>query len=113
MREAAIRNHYLTRLSELLRQIYIRRPSSNTKTSVVHERLSGFIEAALISRTVSNADIQAAVDQGHMKAYGHRSKNALRFSNRFLPLVKITTGHPLTNPRSVDVNPSVQFSGAN
>ena len=63
MREAAIRNHYLTRLSELLRQIYIRRPSSSTKTSDVHQRLSGFIEAALISRTVSNTDIQAAVDQ--------------------------------------------------
>ena len=70
MREAAIRNHYLTRLSELLRQIYIRRPSSSTTTHDVHERLSGFIEAALISRTVSNADIQAAVDQEHMKAYG-------------------------------------------
>ena len=63
MREAAIRNHYLTRLSELLRQIYIRRPSSSTKTSDVHQHLSGFIEAALISRTVSNTDIQAAVDQ--------------------------------------------------
>ena len=70
MREAAIRNHYLTRLSELLRQIYIRRPSSSTKTSNAHERLSGFIEAALISRTVSNTDIQAAVDQEHMEAYG-------------------------------------------
>ena len=70
MREAAIRNHYLTRLSELLRQIYVRRPSSSTPTHDVHERLSGFIEAALISRTVSNAGIQAAVDQEHMKAYG-------------------------------------------
>ncbi len=70
MREAAIRNHYLTRLSELLRQIYIRRPSSSTKTSDVHQHLSGFIEAALISRTVSNTDIQAAVDQEHMEAYG-------------------------------------------
>ena len=69
-REAAIRNHYLTRLSELLRQIYIRRPSSSTKTSDVHQHLSGFIEAALISRTVSNTDIQAAVDQEHMEAYG-------------------------------------------
>ena len=70
MREAAIRNHYLTRLSELLRQLYIRRPSSSTTTHDVHERLSGFIEAALISKTVSNADIQAVVDQEHMKAYG-------------------------------------------
>ena len=70
MREAAIRNHYLTRLSELLRQIYVQRPSSSTKTSDTHQRLSGFIEAALISRTVSNADIQAADDQEHMEAYG-------------------------------------------
>jgi hypothetical protein len=70
MREASIRNHYLTRLSELLRQLYIRRPSSSTPTHDVHQRLNGFIEAALISRTVSNVDIQAAVDQEHMKAYG-------------------------------------------
>ena len=70
MREAAIRNHYLTRLTELLQQIYIQRPSSTTRTNDVHQRLSGFIEAALISRTVSNADIQAVVDQAHMKAYG-------------------------------------------
>ena len=69
-REATIRNHYLTRLSELLQEIYSNRRSSNMKASNAHERLSGFIEAALISRVLSNRDIQEVVDQEHVGAYG-------------------------------------------
>ena len=69
-REAIVRNHYLTRLSELLQQIYRRRPSSSSKTSNAHERLSGFIEAALISRAVSSSDIETVVDREHVMAYG-------------------------------------------
>ena len=68
--QTAIKNHYLTRLSELLQEIYTDRSSPIGAPSEKHQRLAGFIEAALISRILTNADIQAVVDDEHERAYG-------------------------------------------
>ena len=98
MRETAIRNHYLTRLGELLQQIYIQRPSSNAKTNDVHNRLGGFIEAALISRTVSNADSHAAVDYAHMKAYDLSVEERGRIQQQMLAACEDHDWSPFEEP---------------
>ena len=97
-REATIRNHYLTRLSELLQQIYSSRPSSNTKTSNAHERLSGFIEAALISRVLSSQDIQAVVDQEHIGSYGLSVEERGRIQQQILAACEDHEWSPFEEP---------------
>ena len=97
-REATIRNHYLTRLSELLQEIYSNRRSSNTKASNAHERLSGFIEAALISRVLSNRDIQEVVDQEHVGAYGLSVQERGRIQQQILAACEDHDWSPFEEP---------------
>ena len=97
-REATIRNHYLTRLSELLQEIYSNRRSSNTKTSDAQERLSGFIEAALISRVLSNQDIQTLVDQEHMDAHDLSVQERGRIQQQILAACKDHDWSPFEEP---------------
>lgn len=68
--EISIRNTYLARLSTFLQEIYSDRSSPIGTRTEKHQRLSGFIEATLISRVLTNADIQSVVNDEHQRAYG-------------------------------------------
>ena len=67
-REASIRNTYLSRLSRYLQEIY----SDDLPDSILEDkrqRLDGFIDAALISESLTTAVVQALIDDEHYSAY--------------------------------------------
>ena len=68
-REAGIRNTYLFKLSRFLQEIYSRK-LSNAILEDKRQRLAGFIEATLISGSLTSRDIQTLIDDEHHRAYG-------------------------------------------
>lgn len=68
-REAGIRNTYLSKLSRFLQEIYSHKLSDSILEEK-RERLTGFIEAVLISGSLTSREIQALIDDEHHRAYG-------------------------------------------
>lgn len=96
--EKSIRNTYLSRLRSFLREIYKDRSSTTEVRGEKHQRLAGFVEAALISRVLTKPDIQSVIDGEHQKAYGLTIKERRSIQQQILAACEDDDWSPFEEP---------------
>ena len=80
----SIRNAYLSRLRILLQEIYKASPADTETRGQKQQRISGFVEAVLISRVLTKSDIQTVINSEHQRAYGLTIEERRSIQNEIL-----------------------------